>query len=213
MLKLITTALLVLVLGLVMAPAAFAQTGASPVEGESFTHPKGTSVVSDSMYSGGKALKITKSKAIATKQVTISEASTVLVRARADQEKGGSPTLAIRVDGENSGTRRITSTALADYNYPAVTLQPGTHTIGLKGGDLAMGRNVYVDVLTFPTGGPPPDTTAPTGSITSGPSEGEVVTTDSVSFGWQVDEDISNLQTVNCPCTSWRPVDQPGSWH
>jgi hypothetical protein len=88
--KLITTALLGLVLGLAMAPAAFAQTGASPVEGESFTLPKGTSVVSDSMYSGGKALKITKSKAISTKQVTISEASTVLVRARADH-KGGSP--------------------------------------------------------------------------------------------------------------------------
>jgi hypothetical protein len=60
------------------------------------------------------------------------------------------------VDGENSGTLRITSSALADYNYPAVTLQPGTYTIGLKGGNLAPGRNVFVDVVTFPVVAPPP---------------------------------------------------------
>jgi hypothetical protein len=61
------------------------------------------------------------------------------------------------VDGENSGTLRITSSALADYNYPAVTLQPGTYTIGLKGGNIAQGRNVFVDVVSFPAA----DTTPP----------------------------------------------------
>ena len=150
----IAAALAVLGLTLVVAPAAMAQPAS--VEGESFTHPRGTAVVHDQMYSGGAALKFNKSKAVATKQVTISEPSTVLVRARADQKKGGSPTLDIQVDGENSGTRRITSSALADYNYPAVTLQPGTHTIGLKGGSLAPGRNVFVDVVTFPVVAPPP---------------------------------------------------------
>jgi hypothetical protein len=144
----IAAALAVLALTLVVAPAAMAQTAS--VEGESFTHPRGTAVVHDQMYSGGAALKFNKSKAVATKQVTISEPSTVLVRARADQKKGDSPTLDIRVDGENSGTRRITSSALADYNYPAVTLQPGTYTIGLKGGNIAQGRNVFVDVVSFP---------------------------------------------------------------
>ena len=144
-----------LALSLVVAPAAMAQTGS--VEGESFTHPRGTAVVYDQMYSGGAALKFKKSKAVATKQVTITETSTMLVRARADQKKGGSPTLTIRVDGENSGTRRITSSALADYNYPAVTLQPGTYTIGLKGCNIAQGRNVFVDVVSFPAVAPPPD--------------------------------------------------------
>jgi hypothetical protein len=180
----IAAALAVLALTLVVAPAAMAQTAS--IEGESFTHPRGTAVVYDQMYSAGAALQFKKSKAVATKQVTITETSTMLVRARADQKKGGSPTLTIRVDRENSGTRRITSSALADYNYPAVTLQPGTHTMGLKGGDLVRGRNVYVDVLTFPTGGPPPDTTAPDTTITSvGTGTGDPHRTrgDTVSFG------------------------------
>jgi hypothetical protein len=120
------------------------------VEAEDFSKPSGTVVVSDAMYSGGQALKFTDGQAVATKQVTITETSTVVVRARAGQT-GGSPTLTIRVDGQNVGTRRITSNVLADYPYAAIELEPGTYTIGLKGGDLAQGRNVYVDVLTFPS--------------------------------------------------------------
>jgi Bacterial cadherin-like domain len=54
------------------------------------------------------------------------------------------------VDGENAGTRRITSSVLSDYLYPGITLEPGTYTIGLKGGDLAQGRYVFVDVVRFP---------------------------------------------------------------
>jgi VCBS repeat-containing protein len=123
--------------------------GAQPVEGESFTKPSGTQVVTGNQYSGGKALKITSGKALPTKRVTITETSNVLVRACAGQ-KGGSPTLTIRVDGENAGTRRITSSVLSDYLYPGIILEPGTYTIGLKGGDLAEGRYVFVDVVRFP---------------------------------------------------------------
>jgi len=197
----IAAALAVLALTLVVAAAAMAQTAS--VEGESFTHPRGTAVVYDQMYSGGAALKFKKSKALATRQVTISEPSTVLVRARAGQKKGGSPTLTIRVDGENSGTLRITSTALADYNYPAVTLQPGTYTIGLNGGNLAPGRNVFVDVVTFPTGGSPPDTEAPETTIDSGPSG--VINEASASFSFSSSESGSTFECsldgasfVNC---------------
>jgi hypothetical protein len=167
--RLITTALLGLVLGLVMAPAAFAQTAS--VEGESFTHPRGTAVVHDQMYSGGAALKFKKSKAVATKQVTITEPSNVSVMARADQKKGGSPTLTIRVDGVDgayAGERRITSNVLSDYLYSGITLQPGTYTIGLKGGDLAKGRNVYVDVVSFPVVDQG-DTTTPIVTLTQTP--------------------------------------------
>jgi hypothetical protein len=193
----ITAALGVLALTLVVAPAAMAQTAS--VEGESFTHPRGTAVVHDQMYSGGAALKFEKSKAVATKQVTISEASTVLVRARADQKKGGSPTLTIRVDGENSGTLRITSSALADYNYPAVTLQPGTYTIGLKGGNIAQGRNVFVDVVSFPAVEvePPPDTTAPTFTILSGRTDGEVTNQNYHPYTWEISDDVG-VETVIC---------------
>jgi VCBS repeat-containing protein len=152
--------LLVGVLGALMIIASLiyseyaAGQGAQPVEGESFTHPPGTEVVTGAQYSGGKALKITSGQALPTKKVTITETSNVLVRARAGQT-GGSPTLTIRVDGSNKGTRRITSNVLSDYLYAGIILQPGTYTIGLKGGDLDQGRYVFVDVVRFPAVTPP----------------------------------------------------------
>ena len=51
---------------------------------------------------------------------------------------------------QTQGTRRITSSTLSDYLYSGITLQRGTYTIGLKGGDLAQGRYVFVDVVRFP---------------------------------------------------------------
>jgi Bacterial Ig domain len=141
-------ALVLLAVGLIFSAYAAGQ-GADPVEGESFSKPSGTEVVTGNQYSGGKALKITSGKALPTKRVTITETSNVLVRARAGQS-GGSPTLTIRVDGENAGTRRITSSVLSDYLYSGITLEPGTYKIGLKGGDLAQGRYVFVDVVRFP---------------------------------------------------------------
>jgi hypothetical protein len=126
--------LLVGVLGALMIIASLiyseyaAGQGAQPVEGESFTHPPGTEVVTGAQYSGGKALKITSGQALPTKRVTITETSNVLVRARAGQT-GGSPTLTIRVDGENAGTRRITSSVLSDYLYSGIILEPGTYTM------------------------------------------------------------------------------------
>jgi WD40-like Beta Propeller Repeat len=151
-------ALAVLALTLVVPQAAMAQTAS--VEGESFTHPQGMTVVHDQMYSSGAALKFKKSKAVATKQVTITETSNVSVRALAGKKKGDSPTLTIRVDGANAGTRRITSNLLSDYLYSGITLQPGTYTIELKGGDLSQGRNVFVDVVSFPAIEQPPPSDA-----------------------------------------------------
>jgi hypothetical protein len=171
MIRRITIAPLVASLALLMASlissADAAEQGTAPVEGERFTKPPGTQVVLGDQYSGGKALKITSGKAVPTKkQVTITETSKVLVRAHAGQ-KGGSPTLTIRVDGANAGKRRITSSALADYLYSGITLQPGTYTIGLKGGDLAQGRNVFVDVVSFPALVEPPPNTPPETTITN----------------------------------------------
>jgi hypothetical protein len=142
-------ALVMLAVGVIFSAYAAGQ-GADPVEGESFTHPPGTKVVQGSQYSGGKALKITSGQALPTKRVTITETSNVLVRARAGQ-KGCSPTLTIRVDGSNAGMRKITSNVLSNYLYSGIILEPGTYTIGLKGGNLAEGRYVFVDVLRFPT--------------------------------------------------------------
>jgi len=205
----IAAALAVLALTLVVAAAAMAQTAS--VEGESFTHPRGTAVVHDQMYSGGAALQFKKSKAVATKQVTISEPSTVVVRAHAKQ-KGDAPTLTLRVDGQNAGKRRITSSSLADYPYAAITLQPGTYTIGLKGGNIAQGRNVFVDVLTFPTGGPPPDTTAPVVQQTAGPQTGETVNTNSVTFDWTANEPIAKYRSYHEPAGTAPPPEDLSEW-
>ena len=51
-------ALVLLAVGLIFSAYAAGQ-GAQPVEGESFTKPSGTEVVTGNQYSGGKALKIT----------------------------------------------------------------------------------------------------------------------------------------------------------
>jgi hypothetical protein len=155
----LVASLALLMAGLV-SPADAAEQGAAPVEGESFTKPAGTQVVLGGQYSGGKALKISSGQAVPTKQVTITKTSKVLVRAHAGQ-RGGSPTLAIRVDGASAGTRRISSNVLSEYLYSGITLQPGTYKIGLKGGNIAQGRNVFVDVVNFPAVAPPADTTAP----------------------------------------------------
>src|ERR671911_493096 len=179
-------ALVMVAVGVIFAAYAAGQ-GAAPVEGESFTKPPGTQVVLGDQYSGGKALKITSGQALPTKRVTITETSNVLVRARAGQT-GGSPTLTIRVDGTNAGTRRITSKVLSDYLYSGITLQPGTYTIGLKGGNLAQGRNVFVEVLSFPAVTPPSDPpVAVEDSETVGEDSGattiDVLATDTISPG------------------------------
>ena len=122
---------LMIVASLIYSAYAAGQ-GADPVEGESFTKPSGTEVVTGNQYSGGKALKITSGQALPTKRVTITETSHVLVRARAGQS-GGSPTLTIRVDGTNRGTRRITSSVLSDYLYRAEGWRPRPGPLRVRG--------------------------------------------------------------------------------
>jgi hypothetical protein len=63
---------------------------------------------------------------------------------------------------------------LSEYLYSRITLQPGTYKIGLKCGNIAQGRYVFVDVVKFPSVAPPPDTMAPEIQITQGPAEGSV---------------------------------------
>jgi len=203
MLRRITIAPLVaslaLLMGSLISSADAAEQGAAPVEGESFTKPSGTQVVLGDQYSGGKALKISSGQAVPTKQVTITETSNVLVRTRAGQT-GGSPTLTIRVDGASAGTRRITSNVLSNYLYSGITLQPGTYKIGLKGGNLAKGRYVFVDVVKFPSVAPPPDTTPPEITVT-GP--------EGTTMSMQATYTMSANEPVTWECTATFPVELP----
>jgi hypothetical protein len=83
---------------------------------------------------------------------------------------------------------------LSDYLYSGITLQPGTYKIGLKGGDIASGRNVYVDVVSFPSVGPPPDTDPPEATITSGPSSGEAINDNTPTFEFTSNEPNSTFE-------------------
>jgi hypothetical protein len=129
---------------------------ASPVEGENFANkPAGTIVVTDSTlgYSGNRALKFT-APVTASHTVTCSQVCDVVLRARGGQS-GGSPTFSVN----GSAPQAITSSALANYTFD-VNLPANTPTVlSVTAGNVATGRNAFLDIATFPAdggGGTPP---------------------------------------------------------
>jgi hypothetical protein len=146
------------VFSIATAPAGPA---ANPVEGESFTLANSShTVVNDAMYSGSQALKIADTSGTSTKSVNLANTTDVVVMARAGTS-GGSPALQLVVDGNSVGQPQniVNSTAPQAYTFD-VNVPSGTHTIGVNGDNVATGRNLFVDVVSFPGGGsqPPLDT-------------------------------------------------------
>src|SRR4028119_2273140 len=116
--------------------------------------PTGTSVVSGTTYSNGQALKFTNSTAVATKTVSFTSSGDVVLMARAGQS-GGSPTLAVSVDGGTtfSPAQDITNSgAPAPYTF-RVNAPSGSVTIGVKASNTGLGRYPFLDVLSFPASG------------------------------------------------------------
>jgi hypothetical protein len=124
--------------------------------------PTGTDIVNDAMYSGGQALKVMDNTGVSTKRVTLTESADVVLMARGGQT-GGSPTLELVVDGVATGVKQtITNSGspvayrfdlkgvVEDHSVPSQGLQEGKHIIGVKGGNIATGRNAFVDVIKFP---------------------------------------------------------------
>ena len=135
-----------------------------PVEGENFANkPAGTVVVTDSTrgYSGNRALKFT-APVTASHTVTCNQVCDVVLRARGGQS-GGSPTFSVKAGNVTTPPRAITSSALANYTFD-VNLSAGTPTVlSVTAGNVAAGRNAFVDIATFPSNGtttPPPPTSA-----------------------------------------------------
>jgi hypothetical protein len=135
-----------------------------PVEGENFANkPAGTVVVTDSTrgYSGNRALKFT-APVTASHTVTCNQVCDVVLRARGGQS-GGSPTFSVKAGNVTTPPRAITSSALANYTFD-VNLSAGTPTVlSVTAGNVAAGRNAFVDIATFPSNGtttPPPTTSA-----------------------------------------------------
>jgi len=133
---------------------------ANPVEGENFANkPRGTVIVTDSTrgYSGGQALKFT-ANVTASHTVNCSAVCDVVLRARGGQS-GGSPTFSVN----DQPAQAISSSSLASYTYN-VTLPAGqNHTINVTAGNVATGRNAFLDIASFPADGgtttPPPTAT------------------------------------------------------
>ena len=133
---------------------------AARVEGENFeVKPTGTLVVTDSSFyspPNAQALKFTSNTAIARHTVTFANQGDVVLWARGGQS-GGSPTLMVRVGGVNGGAfsaaQPITSSGAPvaytfDLNVPA-----GTRTIEVQAGNVATGRNIFLDFVSFPASG------------------------------------------------------------
>jgi acid phosphatase type 7 len=135
-----------------------------PVEGENFANkPAGTVVITDSTrgYSGNRALKLT-APVTASHIVTCNQVCDVVLRARGGQS-GGSPTFSVKAGNVTTPPRAITSSALANYTFD-VNLPANTPTVlSVTAGNVATGRNAFLDIATFPANGdppPPPPTTS-----------------------------------------------------
>jgi probable HAF family extracellular repeat protein len=176
---------------------------ADAVEGESFTLANAShTVVSDAMYSDGKALKIAENTGTSTKSdVTFSKTGAVVVYARGGSS-GGWPSLQMFVDGLPAGApKEISSTSVKAYRFD-LNISAGPHTIGVNGDNVATGRNLFVDRVLFPDGGgsqPPPETAPmviPNGTVPAADAKNVDRTTDvKATFSEDMNSDTINGTT------------------
>ncbi|USN97075.1 MAG: hypothetical protein H6797_02695 [Candidatus Nomurabacteria bacterium] len=89
----------------------------------------GSSVVSDSAASGGKAVRMTSNSTSSTAAQT-GTLEKVSVRARGDQCLGA-PNVQVKVDGKVIGTQSVSATSWKDYSFP-VTLSSGNHRLDVS---------------------------------------------------------------------------------
>jgi hypothetical protein len=144
----------VVVLG-VLGPLKAVHAADVAVEGENFDRqPTGTSIVTGTMYSEGKALKFSNNTAIAKEErVTFTSSGDVVLWARASQ-RGGSPKLRVSVNGTfTAPAQAITNSgAPAPYTFD-VNAPSGSVKIGAKAANTGLGRYPFLDYVTFPPSG------------------------------------------------------------
>jgi hypothetical protein len=167
----------------------FRSFAAAPVvatlEGEQMILPAGSSIVSDSTASAGKAVKLAQN-GMATASVNFaSSVSSFTLSARGDQ-CSGAPTMSVAVDGNNLLTNTaVSSTSWASYSYTLGTnIGSGNHSFsvaftndyvnaGKQRGNSgkntgACDRNLYIDITTYY--GPAVTNPAPTVSLSASPA-------------------------------------------
>src|SRR5215203_1093866 len=170
----------VVVLG-VLSPIKVVHAADVAVEGEKFAKPPtGTTVVNDTLFSGGQALKFTADvTASHTDTVICSTACDVVLMARAGQS-GGRPSFSVNGSTPQAIT---TSNQVAPEPYRFMNLPAGSIRVTASG--TGTGHNAFLDVAKFPAdgggGGTPPDGGGGGGSLTYiGSATGKTGTTPQV---------------------------------
>jgi hypothetical protein len=149
----------------VVATAAVAAPANITIEAEGMTvsPAKAGTVFKDSSASGQKGLLL-NANATVTKTLSLSDTTSVIIRARGDQYNGA-PSMTLSVDGIAISTVQVSSTSWRDYTVP-VQAAAGTHTISVAftnayAKNASQGRYLRLDKLTIvpastPTTPPPP---------------------------------------------------------
>src|SRR5215203_5256614 len=143
----------------VLGPIKVVHAADVAVEGENFANkPPGTTVVSDTLFSEGKALKFTADvTASHTDTVTCSTPCDVVLMARAGQS-GGTPSFSVNGSAPQDIT---TSNQVAPEPYRFMNLPAGSNIIQVTASGTGTGHNAFLDVAKFPAdgggGGTPPD--------------------------------------------------------
>jgi hypothetical protein len=149
-------AAVVVVLGVLGPIKVVHAADASPVEGENFANkPTGTTVVSDTLFSGGRALKFTADvtashPVTASQPVNCSAVCDVVLMARAGQS-GGRPSFSVNGSAPQAIT---TSNQVAPEPYTFdVNLPAGSNEIRVTASGTGTGHNAFLDVASFPADG------------------------------------------------------------
>ena len=134
----------------VLGPIKVVHAADVAVEGENFANkPTGTTVVSDTLFSEGKALKFTADvTASHTDTVTCSTPCDVVLMARAGQS-GGTPSFSVNGSAPQAIT---TSNQVAPEPYRFMNLPAGSN-IRVTASGTGTGHNAFLDVAKFPTDG------------------------------------------------------------
>src|SRR5215203_2191649 len=131
----------------VLGPIKVVHAADVTVEGENFAKPPGTTVVNDTLFSEGKALKFTADvTASHTDTVTCSTPCDVVLMARAGQS-GGRPSFSV-----NGSTPQpiTTSNQVAPEPYTFMNLPAGSNEIRVTASGTGTGHNAFLDVAKFP---------------------------------------------------------------
>jgi glucose/arabinose dehydrogenase len=135
----------------VLGPIKVVHAADVAVEGENFAKPPtGTTVVSDTLFSRGQALKFTADvTASHTDTVTCSAPCDVVLMARAGQS-GGRPSFSV-----NGSTPQpiTTSNQVAPEPYKFMNLPAGSNIIRVTASGTGTGHNAFLDVASFPADG------------------------------------------------------------